>query len=365
MDVEVARVPAGLAADRRTVVGRRRVRPVRKAAVVAQLDLDAVWNVARGRHGGHAQLRRPSPRRQAARQEGARGLPGHLLLGVGRVPPVAGEALAGEDHVRMTRPAPAAELRGPPRSAPVGARLVQTEVERAPILLVGRVARLLVAVLDTDRGCVTRDPERDEHVAALQLVREGAGDNPVRPGSRVRIVDPVARARLTHVLGGGHGRWGVRRRRRVLGPGCSGNGERECQESEDRQLPYPHRGGFYGGTWPPAPAPEVARWSDLAQEPRLSGALGTRLLWAILDSNQGPLPYQLDSPLAVVCGVSRNRPLGRGFCDTGRRSASGCRRVLCCPPVALGEPSGSPVDTPANGAPATGRVVASPRSMAA
>ena len=151
--VEVARVPARLAAGGARVVAGRLVGLVGERGVVGELDLHAPADLAVGvalglrDHRRHAQLGRPLAGRIGPGRNARVVLPGGSMRGLRDVLRLGREALGRERHVAVARAAPAAELARAPDARAPAARLVQAEVER-----VAAAARLRRGPSSTSRG---------------------------------------------------------------------------------------------------------------------------------------------------------------------------------------------------------------------
>jgi hypothetical protein len=221
--VHVARVPARLVAHGTAVVAGRPVGLVRERRVLAQVDLHAPFDLAVGvslrlrDHRRHTQLRRPAAGPDRPGDEAPRGLPrdlhprARLVVGLGR------EALRGERHVGVARPAPAPELTLSPEAGPALARAVQAQVQGVPL---GAPLGTVPAVLHPDGRGASWNVEGEQHVVLAQVRAELSGDDPVGRDSPSSAGSGQA--------GTGLGRERLRRR---LGR-C---GRREHEQGEDQQ----------------------------------------------------------------------------------------------------------------------------------
>ena len=269
MDVQVARVPAGLLALRLGAVARLLVRLGRRTR--------GRWSTPPPPARRRGRRRRPSARpaiaarpSSAYQRPGRIGpgrnprvvLPGTWPFGLARYSASVEKPSRRDRHVGMARAAPAAEL-GPARSvSPACTRLVDPQVER--VADVGRRRLGLVeAVLHAHRRRAGRDVEGHEHVAALEARLEAAGGELVEPdrvtgarlgdggGDRVGAVASVcacavpasARIRARVEQGTAHGEGRVYAEWRPLGSRKSGDdhGSPRRQGGDRHRLGPRHR----------------------------------------------------------------------------------------------------------------------------
>ena len=211
MDVDVAAVPTARGPGRGGVVWSRLDTARRRSTDRRQLDLDAPSHLGVRipevlcDDRGHPQLHRPLAGDDRSGQEAAGGLAGHVPARDCDVLRLGLEALGRQDHVRVARPSPPAELARPVgRAAP--ARLVDAQVER---VAGERSDRRVVAVLDPHGGRTGRHVERQHHEAALEARSELTRDHLRGAGSLRRGRKSVRAPSLPR----GRSRRGHRRRR--------------------------------------------------------------------------------------------------------------------------------------------------------
>ena len=192
MDVEVARVPAGVLAGRCLVVGRRRIWVCLPQRVAREVDLDPPCDLAVGvalelrRDRRDAQLDRPLACRDRAGTEAACRVSLPVEPRVREVLRLAREPIARHRHVRVARSSPAAELGLRPRGSQRGTRFPQPEVEHVPYARVRGRLGLVVAVAHAHGRRAGRHDEREHHIGALERGVELAGDHAMWLQRRVR-----------------------------------------------------------------------------------------------------------------------------------------------------------------------------------
>ena len=229
--VHVAGVPARAPHRRARPVARGPVGPVGERGIAAELHLDAPCHRAVGvasrpaDHRRKAQLGRPLSGGDAAGRKAPRGLAGHMAPRTSQVLRLGGEALARHRHVRVARPAPAAQLLCVEQLAAPAPCFIQAQVERVAHPADRRL-RLIEAVLHAHGGRALGHPEGHEHVAALQLRGE-------RPGDHARGRDRIAGAGGRRCGGGGCGREHAQR--------AAQQHPRECDPAPDTRSLTPRR----------------------------------------------------------------------------------------------------------------------------